>query len=264
MRELRRRHALALVDHSAARPRPSDNRRRRHPALPLGDSPRTRSPTKFDPKSQPLQGTQGQSQRYPEPRKRRTIRVFSFEQMHAFAEAAGRYEAMVRASSPTPARGWGRCLPLSTRSFRRRNTEVHRHRPRGRDPRRHQDRPRRARRGEGAVPVPATLRLDDRSPARKTRRTAISSSRARQDACGESKTSTATSGTRPRRPPGLDFRPHECRHSYVAHLRAAGINDADLAEIAGHRVETMLARFRARGGQFIGRDQKDDRLMSSA
>ena len=41
----------------------------------------------------------------------------------------------------------------------------------------------------------------------------------------------------------LDIRPHECRHSYVSHLRAAGINDADLAEIAGHRVETMLARY---------------------
>ena len=42
---------------------------------------------------------------------------------------------------------------------------------------------------------------------------------------------------------GLDIRPHECRHSYVTHLRAAGINDADLAKIAGHRVETMLARY---------------------
>ena len=42
---------------------------------------------------------------------------------------------------------------------------------------------------------------------------------------------------------GIDIRPHECRHSYVTHLRAAGIDDADLAEIAGHRVETMLARY---------------------
>jgi integrase len=41
----------------------------------------------------------------------------------------------------------------------------------------------------------------------------------------------------------LDIRPHECRHSYVTHLRAAGVNDADLAEIAGHRVETMLSRY---------------------
>jgi integrase len=52
---------------------------------------------------------------------------------------------------------------------------------------------------------------------------------------------------------GLDIRPHECRHSYVTHLRAAGVNDADLAEIAGHRIETMLARYtHAVGGSFDG------------
>ncbi len=50
---------------------------------------------------------------------------------------------------------------------------------------------------------------------------------------------------------GLDIRPHECRHSYVTHLRAVGVNDADLAEIAGHRLETMLARYtHAVGGSF--------------
>lgn len=42
---------------------------------------------------------------------------------------------------------------------------------------------------------------------------------------------------------GLDIRPHECRHSYITHMRAAAVNDADLAEIAGHRVGTMLARY---------------------
>jgi integrase len=42
---------------------------------------------------------------------------------------------------------------------------------------------------------------------------------------------------------GLDMRPHEMRHSYVTHLRAQGIDDADLADIAGHRVETMLATY---------------------
>lgn len=42
---------------------------------------------------------------------------------------------------------------------------------------------------------------------------------------------------------GLDIHPHECRHSYVTHPRAADIYDADLAEVAGHRVETMLARY---------------------
>lgn len=42
---------------------------------------------------------------------------------------------------------------------------------------------------------------------------------------------------------GLDIRPHECRHSYITHLRSSGINDADLAEISGHRVETMLSNY---------------------
>ncbi len=35
---------------------------------------------------------------------------------------------------------------------------------------------------------------------------------------------------------GLDPTPHEFRHSYVTHLRAAGIDDADLALVAGHTV----------------------------
>jgi integrase len=42
---------------------------------------------------------------------------------------------------------------------------------------------------------------------------------------------------------GLDLRPHECRHSYVTLLRVAGINDADLAEIVGHQLQTMMARY---------------------
>jgi site-specific recombinase XerD len=51
---------------------------------------------------------------------------------------------------------------------------------------------------------------------------------------------------------GLDIRPHECRHSYITHLRTAGINDADLAEMAGHRVATMLARYTHSVGQSYG------------
>ena len=42
---------------------------------------------------------------------------------------------------------------------------------------------------------------------------------------------------------GLDIRPHECRHSYVTHLRGAAVDDADLAEVVGHRLETMLAHY---------------------
>jgi integrase len=40
---------------------------------------------------------------------------------------------------------------------------------------------------------------------------------------------------------GMDPTPHEFRHSYVTHLRAAGIDDADLAAVAGHTVETMIS-----------------------
>jgi integrase len=39
---------------------------------------------------------------------------------------------------------------------------------------------------------------------------------------------------------GLEPRPHEFRHSFVTHMRAAGVDDADLAAITGHTVLTML------------------------
>lgn len=42
---------------------------------------------------------------------------------------------------------------------------------------------------------------------------------------------------------GLDVRPHECRHSWITHLRAAGIDDADLAQVAGHSIEMMLSTY---------------------
>jgi integrase len=37
---------------------------------------------------------------------------------------------------------------------------------------------------------------------------------------------------------GLDIRPHECRHSWITHMRAAGIDPADLAQMSGHDVDT--------------------------
>ena len=42
---------------------------------------------------------------------------------------------------------------------------------------------------------------------------------------------------------GFDVRPHDFRHSWVTHLRAAGIDPADLAQVAGHTVETATARY---------------------
>lgn len=39
---------------------------------------------------------------------------------------------------------------------------------------------------------------------------------------------------------GMNITPHDCRHSYVSHLRALDINDADLAQIVGQAEGTMV------------------------
>jgi integrase len=42
---------------------------------------------------------------------------------------------------------------------------------------------------------------------------------------------------------GIQCTPHEFRHSYLSLLRAEGVDDADLAAIAGHTVETMIGHY---------------------
>ena len=59
---------------------------------------------------------------------------------------------------------------------------------------------------------------------------------------------------------GLDPTPHEFRHSYVTHLRAAGIDDADLARVAGHNVETMISVYTHASRQEPRRDSQRHRL----
>lgn len=39
---------------------------------------------------------------------------------------------------------------------------------------------------------------------------------------------------------GLDITPHECRHSWITHLVASGVDLADLAKMAGHRLQTLI------------------------
>lgn len=65
-------------------------------------------------------------------KKRRPIRVFSFEEMHRFAKAAGRYEALVRTFTDTGMR-LGEVLPHARR-VRRRDPPGPPHRPRGSRP----------------------------------------------------------------------------------------------------------------------------------
>jgi integrase len=33
------------------------------------------------------------------------------------------------------------------------------------------------------------------------------------------------------------------RHSWLTHLRAAGVDEVDLADMAGHSVETMMSQY---------------------
>jgi integrase len=42
---------------------------------------------------------------------------------------------------------------------------------------------------------------------------------------------------------GSDIRPHEMRHSFVSLMRAAGVDPADLADVAGHSVQTATATY---------------------
>lgn len=41
----------------------------------------------------------------------------------------------------------------------------------------------------------------------------------------------------------LNPTPHEMRHSWNSNLRAAGIDPADLADVAGHSVETATKHY---------------------
>jgi len=42
---------------------------------------------------------------------------------------------------------------------------------------------------------------------------------------------------------GLPIKPHECRHSYVTHLRAAGVDPADLAAVTRHDIDTATRHY---------------------
>jgi integrase len=182
-------------------------------------------------------------------KKRRPIRVFSFEEMHRFAKAAGRYEALVRTFTDTGLR-LGEVLPLRREDFDGETLKVRRTAHEGvvLEGTKTDHGEQKAGR---VVPCPATLSWmieaqiqvngDDCELLFPTPGGWLW--RERNFYRDVWKPTQEASG--------LAIRPHECRHSYVSHLRAAGVNDADLAEIAGHRVETMLARYtHAVGGSF--------------
>ena len=244
---LRRRHAVALVDHML--------RVQGRAASGAAGILRVLSAMAEDAitdevaERNPFRGL-AVSSSDPRVRKRvRPIRVFSFEAMHRFARAAGAHEAMVRVFTDAGLR-LGEVLPLRRADFDGRTLRVCRTTHEGavlegtkvdhgeRDPGR-------------LVPVPPALAelLAER----------IASEGPGEELIFQTPTGRLWRGSGfyrrvwapAREASGIDIRPHDCRHSYITHLRRAGIDDADLAQITGHRLSTMLARYsHAVGGSF--------------
>lgn len=239
MRELRRRHALALVDHMLrVEGRATTGAVGILRALSaLAEDAITDEVCDLNPfKGVRIRANDPRAKKKPRP-----IRVFSFEQMHAFAKAAGPYEAMVRVFTDTGLR-LGEVLPLRREDFDGETLQVRRTAHEGivlPGTKTDHGEPDAGR----VVPVPATLawmleaQINLNAPDQQLLFTTPRGRMWRERNFYRDLWKPTQQAS------GLDIRPHECRHSYVTHLRAAGVNDADLAEIAGHRVETMLARY---------------------
>jgi len=248
MRELRRRHALALVDHML--------RIQGRATTGVVGILRSLSAMAEDAITDevadlnPFKGVRVRSNDPRAKKKRRPIRVFSFEQMHAFAKAAGRYEAMVRVFTDTGMR-LGEVLPLRKDDFDGETLKVRRTAHEGAildgtktDHGEHD--------AGRTVPIPATLAWMIEAQMRLNGEDCDLLFVTPTGRMWRERNFYRDLWHPTQKASGLDIRPHECRHSYVTHLRAAGINDADLAEIAGHRVETMLARYtHAVGKSFV-------------
>jgi integrase len=236
--ELRRRHTLALVDHMLR-----VQRRATTGATNILRSLSAMAEDAITDEATDLNPFKGVRVRANDPRVRkgrRPVRVFSFEQMHEFAAQGGPYEPMIRVFTDTGMR-LGEVLPLRRRDFDGATFVIACTADEGRilegtktD------------HGEGfagrVVPCPpglakliATLPtpIDDDgllfpTPTGKLWR-------------GRNFYRDVWYPTQ--KASGIDIRPHECRHSWITHMRAAGIDDADLAQVAGHTIDTMLNRY---------------------
>lgn len=165
LRELRRRHTLALVDHMLR-----TEGRATTGAVGILRALSAMAEDAITDEVCDLNPFKGVRIRANDPRaqkKPRPIRVFTFEEMHRFAKAAGRYEALVRVFTDCGLR-LGRCCLCAVKT-RRRDPPSSPHRPRGTDPRGDEDRPRRPRR-RPRCPGPGNPCLDAGSPAPGQRR----------------------------------------------------------------------------------------------
>jgi integrase len=61
---------------------------------------------------------------------------------------------------------------------------------------------------------------------------------------------------------GSDIRPHEMRHSFVSLMRAAGVDPADLADAAGHSVQTATTTYTHAMNRSFDDDEEGGRGMT--
>jgi integrase len=238
LRDLRRRHGLALVDHML--------RKQERAVTGANDILRVLAALMEDAITDELADAnpfRKVAARANDPRAIKESRqrpILSFAEMHAFASAAGRHEPVVRTIADTGMR-LGEVLALRREDF---DGDVFTIRQTAWNGRIIQGTKRDRLTGHAAgrsVPCPPGLRDIIRAmPVRIDSTLLFPSPRGHvwhsrnfyRDAWWPARSRT-----------NMDVVPHDFRHSYVSHLRAAGIDDADLAAIAGHDVQTMLATY---------------------
>lgn len=166
------------------------------------------------------------------------MRIWSFEEMHEFASYAGPYEAMIRVLSDCGLR-LGECLALEWGDHRPAELQVTGTAWEGR-----LIESSREKNHDRIVPVPSTLDAMLREmPVQLHSRWLFPTptgclwreSNWRRKVWKPTVEAAARKNRDERR---LDPTPQEMRHSWNSHLRAAGIDPADLADVAGHSVET--------------------------
>lgn len=236
---LRRRHALALVDHLL---RVQGRSVSGAAAILRALSAMTEDAITDELAEQnPFKGIRVRANDPRAQKAQRPVRVFDFGAMHYFGRAAGAHETIVRVFTDTGLR-LGEVLPLRRGDFDGRTLRVCRTAHEGavlegtkvdhgtRDPGRF-------------VPVPPALaellaaRIGPEGPDEELIFQTPTGRLWRESGFYRSVWAPTREAS------GIDIRPHECRHSYITHLRRAGVDDADLARIAGHRLSTMLARY---------------------
>jgi integrase len=251
LRELRRRHALAVVDHLLR-----VQGRARNGAVNILRSLSALAEDAITDEVAEVNFIKGVRVRATDPRVRRPprpARLFTFAQMHAFAAAgapqvrrrhglpAHDYQPLIRCFCDTGMR-LGEVLPLrrsdlqaSTGVFEIRRTS-------------HESQVQQGTKTDHGEPIagrlapcpPTLLQLLQRAPARIDSELLFPTPTGRlwrernfyRDVWYPAQEASA-----------LDIRPHEMRHSWLTHLRAAGVDEADLADMAGHSVQTMLSRY---------------------